>query len=92
MKKLVHFYFDEGGMFGPARFQMEEHPIPSVPYDGTDDSNMGNYYWGEMTPKSINRVLDLFHQCFPSCPIHGTGSVLQEPCHIPASLLDKHNP
>lgn len=66
--KKYYFYFDEGGVFGNANVCITKKELKHV--DSRYDSHICNYYFGELTLKSITRHLQLFNQLYPKCQIN----------------------
>lgn len=65
--KRYFFYFDEGGMFGDANVYISTKRILEIE---DSESDIGNYYFGELELKSIVRHLQLFNQLYPKCKIN----------------------
>lgn len=67
MTKLYHFYFDEGGMFGGARYAIlskKENKNKRM-----SENHILQYYFGKLSEGAIARHLQLFHKAFPKCGI-----------------------
>jgi hypothetical protein len=65
--KRYHFYFDEGGMFGNANVYISTKRRLEII---DSESDISNYYFGELELKSIVRHLQLFNQIYPKCKIN----------------------
>ena len=67
-KNYYHFYFNEGGIFGFAKYGIFiRKKRDTIEYQEED---IRNYYVGYLPLYSIRRYLQLFHKAYPKCLIH----------------------